>query len=260
MTPFPHSLVHPRTLKVRASGSKKTILKGFGLLCGVVLCAFQPAHAQSIDFVDAKFSVEYNNTPTDGENLLKIKRDHHRYDVDFELVHWLASASQKATFEMDHCKVRPISYVATSKRPLKEETRQTLEFDWAHKKAEYKSKDEQKSFNLDSAVYDPISFFFEARCDLMAGKKQFAYPLINKGRQKTQTYKVVGTQVVKTGLGDFEALIVERVRGSKKRQTRLYVAPGLDYLLVKIEHQEGRLLNVVATLKSMDYQLTDSSK
>ncbi|WP_188074479.1 DUF3108 domain-containing protein [Pusillimonas sp. ANT_WB101] len=260
MTPFPPSLAHPRTLKVRSPISTKAILKGYGLLCGVLLCFFQPAHAQSIDFVDAKFSVQFNNTPTDGKNFLKIKRDHHRYDVDFELDHWLASASQKATFEMDHCKVRPISYVATSKRPLKEETRQTLEFDWTHKKAEYKGKDEQKSFNLDTAVYDPISFFFEARCDLMAGKKQFSYSLINKGRQNTQTYKVIGTQKVETGLGEFETLIVERVRDSKKRQTRLYVAPDLDYLLVKIEHQEGRLLNVVATLKSMDYRLTDTSK
>ncbi|MCQ9615701.1 hypothetical protein L1889_02390 [Paenalcaligenes niemegkensis] len=61
--------------------------------------------------------------------------------------------------------------------------------------------------------------------------------------------------MIETGLGQFEALVVERERENKSRQTRLYVAPSLDYLLVKIEHQESRLMKIVATLKTMDYQL-----
>ena len=66
---------------------------------------------------------------------------------------------------------------------------------------------------------------------------------------------MVGIETVETGQGQVDALVIERERESKSRQTRLYVAPSLDYLLVKIEHQESRLLKIVATLKSMDYQL-----
>lgn len=246
--------------KIRSQLSRKRLLKGYGVLCLGLLCIFQSVNAQNIDYVDADFSVEYNNTPTEGVNRLKIARDHNQYRIDFELDHWLVSASQKATFEMDHCKVRPISYVATTKRPLKKETTETLTFDWEHKKAQYTGRGESNSFSLDTALYDPISFFFLARCELMAGKKQFSFPLIHKGRKKTHNYKVVGTQMVETGQGKFDALIIERERDSKKRQTRLYVAPRLDYLLVKIEHQEGRLLKVVATLKNMDYRLVDTLK
>ena len=246
-------------LKLRARCPGKSVFKKYGLLCVGLLC-FHSVHAQNIDYVDAVFSVELNNKLTQGENRLKIRRDHNRYAIQFELDHWLSSASQKATFEMDQCKVRPLSYIATTKRPLKEEITQTLTFDWERKKVEYSSKDEQKSFDLDTVLYDPVSFFFEARCELMAGKKQLSYPLIHKGNKKTHNYKVIGTQVVETGQGEFEALVVERERKNKNRQTRFYVAPSLGYLLVKIEHQESRLLKMVATLKDMSYQLVDNLK
>lgn len=240
--------------------SRKSILKGCGLLCAGLLCFFQGVHAQDIDYVDATFSVEYNNQETQGENRLKIQRDHHQYDVNFALDHWLLSENQQATFDMDQCQVRPISYTTTTKRPFKDQTVQTLTFDWHNKKAQYQAKDEQKSFDLDSVLYDPLSFFFEARCELMANNERFSYPLIHNGNKKTHTYQVIGTEIVETGQGDFKALVVERVRKNKNRQTRLYVAPELDYLLVKIEHQESRLLKIVATLKNMQYEMIDTLK
>lgn len=86
-------------------------------------------------------------------------------------------------------------------------------------------------------------------------RKKFTYPLIYKGDERIHTYKVVGAETVQTGQGPVEALVVERERESKSRKTRLYVAPSLDYLLVKIEHQENRLVKIVATLKHMDYEL-----
>lgn len=229
---------------------KKYALLLLGLLC------FHGAQAQSIDYVNAVFSVEYNNKLTQGENHLRIQRENNHYDVDFSLEHWLLSSSQKATFEMNpECQVKPLSYISTSKRPLKNEITQTLSFDWKSKRVEFTSEEDNKFFDLDNALYDPLSFFFEARCELMAGKKEFAYPLIYKGNKKTHNYKVIGAEAVETGHGVVEALVIERNRKSESRQTRLYVAPSLDYLLVKIEHQESRLLKIVATLKNMNYKL-----
>lgn len=214
------------------------------------------AQAQNIDYVDAVFTVEYNNKLTQGENHLHIQRDNNQYQIDFNLEHWLLSSNQKATFEMNQsCEVKPLSYISTSKRPLKNESIQRLAFDWSTKKAEFNDEKEQKFFDLEDTLYDPLSFFIEARCELMAGKTEFSYPLIYKGNKKTHNYQVVGTEMVATGLGEVEALVIERDRKSDSRQTRLYVAPSLDYLLVKIEHQESRLLKIVATLKNMNYKI-----
>ncbi len=230
----------------------RSVLAGL-LLAGGLYAAAVPA--QDLASVDAVFSVEINKQPTDGENRLKVSRDGTRYSVDFQLDHWMVSVDQKARFAVDDCKVRPLSYRDTSKRPLKDESTQTLDFDWVHHEAHYRGDATQKTFPLTGPTYDPISLFFEARCELMAGQKDFAYPVIRKGSVKTQRYRVVGTRSVQTGLGEFEALVVERVRSSSKRRTRLYVAPDLDYLLVRIEHRENSLLTVSVTLQTMNYQL-----
>lgn len=253
-----HSLLFPTTMPfTKRQQSKSLILKCCVLLYLGLFC-LQGAQAHDIDHVDASFSVEYNGKPTQGEVHLAIQRDHDRYQVAFELDHWLLSSSQKASFKMDDCQVQPISYRSTNKRPFKGETVQTLAFDWGHKQAKYTSGDQHKTFSLESPLYDPLSFFFEARCALEAGQTDLSYPLIYKGKKDVQRYKVVGTETVETGQGPVQALVVERQRSSKTRQTRLYVAPSLDYLLVKISHQENRLVKIVATLKSMDYQLADN--
>lgn len=168
----------------------------------------------------------------------------------------MLSSSQTATFSMQpNCQVQSLSYSSTSERPFKSPSIQQIKFDWAAQQATFSTNENSDNtfFALDERLYDPLSFFFEARCELMAGQTHFAYPLIYKGKKRTHRYNVVGTEQVDTGQGQVETLVIERDRSSKNRQTRLYVAPSLDYLLVKIEHQESRLLRLVATLKDMDY-------
>lgn len=248
------SMIGTVLLKQRQQHLQKPMLKKYVLLSVGLLC-FHAAQAQTIDYVDASFTVEYNNKLTQAENHLKIQRDHNQYQIDFNLEHWLLSSKQKANFKMDQCHVQPISYTSINKQPFKDEKTQTITFDWTSKKAVFTSEIEQKTFDLDPPLYDPLSFFFEARCELIAGKKDFIYPLIYKGNKRNHHYKVIGTDTVKTGLGNIKALVVERVRSSKTRKTRLYVAPSLDYLLVKFEHQENRMVNISATLQRMNYRL-----
>lgn len=213
--------------------------------------------AREIDYVQAVFSVQYGSKDTAGENLLNIHSEGDDYQVDFDLDHWMLSSNQHARFKMHDCKVQPEFYQDTHKRPFKSKETQKLEFDWEHHKAIFSKRDDQKTFALqeDQKAYDPLSFFFEARCALMDGQTEFTYPVIRNGDKKDQTYHVTGEEVVQTPQGDFKTLVVERLRDNPKRQTRLYVAPELDYLLVKIEHQESAMLRIVATLKAMDYKL-----
>lgn len=229
---------------------------GFALLLGLLIPS--AAFSQAIDYVEAVFSVHYNNKETDGENRLRIHREGDAYEIDFELDHWMLSSQQIAKFKFNQCMVQPESYTDRHKQPFKKEKSQQLTFDWDQHTARLEG-DEDKQFDLteSSAAYDPLSFFFEARCALMAGETSFSFPVIRKGRHRVQEFEVTGTEVVSTPLGDFEALVVERIRDNPKRQTRLYVAPELDYLLVKIEHQESSLLRIIATLKALDYQLID---
>lgn len=226
-----------------------------------VLIAFAPwgatLGADALDYVDATFSVYINNKKAHGENHLVIRHDGPRYRIAFDFEHSLLTVKQEAEFHMRDCVVEPASYRDTTAPALGKTRQQTLTFDQKHKKAVYKSEDQEKQFALDRPLYDPISLFFEARCELMRGKQEFSYPVIRKGSQKTQHFKVTGKQTVETGTGSIDTLVVERKRRSKKRLTRFYVAPELDYLLVMIEHRESRLMTITAKLDQMDYQLVN---
>ena len=243
-----HSILAFTGHSIRAAAGTITLATALSGITSLV-------QAQGLAAVEAVFAVEINGQLTEGKNRLDVTRDDERYHVDFVLDHWMVSVRQHADFDMKACTVRPQTYEDVSKRPFAEKSTQTLEFDWAAGVAHYRNADGAKDFPLDDRVYDPISLFFEARCGLMAGEEDFIYPVIRKGSLRTQHYQVVDRQPVETGMGTFEALVVERVRKSRKRRTRLYVAPELDYLLVRIEHQESSLLKVAVTLEHMDYRL-----
>lgn len=208
-----------------------------------------------LDYVDAVFAVSYNNAASAGDANLTIRNHQNRYDVRFSLNHSLLDASQSATFTAQACQITPQSYHSESRPALRSKTSENLSFNWHNNSANRQhNKDGTLNFQLNQPYYDPMSLYFKARCDLMAGKKQLSYPLIYKGRQTTHQYHVIGTETVKTGMGDFEALVVQRQRSNPNRRTTFYVAPALDYLIVKIHHRESSLASVSMTLKHMDYQ------
>lgn len=221
--------------------------------------AFSPlsaAQAQDIDYINATFSVGYNSSSGDGNSRLTVQRNGSAYDAVFAAEHVLMDITQKARFSMNQCQVKPESYSNSANPAFKSRVKEDIVFNWGQKQALYSNNSkEKKSFSLSKALYDPLSFFFEARCDLMAGKTRITYPLIYKGNERDHTYVVTGKQVVKTGIGDIEALVVQRERSNKNRITRFYVAPSLDYMLVKIEHRESALAQASATLQSLDYKV-----
>lgn len=214
--------------------------------------------AQNIDYIDATFTIGYNGNSGNSQGKLSVQRQGQTYDATFSAEHALLDITQKARFSMKQCAVTPGSYSNDARPAIKSNVKEKILFNWAQKQANYtKNSEEHKAFSLSkSTLYDPLSFFFEARCDLMAGKNRFTYPIIYKGNERQHTYAVVGKELVKTGMGDVEALIVERVRDNKSRQTRFFVAPSLDYMLVKIEHRESAIAKASATLKTMNYKVS----
>ncbi|WP_298715693.1 DUF3108 domain-containing protein [uncultured Oceanisphaera sp.] len=229
---------------------KKVLLSLFGLM------VTGAAAAKDIDHLKAEFSVLLNGDPTRGVNTLTIDRNKNRYHVHFSLAHWLLDVEQKASFNWQDCSARPdtFSYKAKALGIRREER---LVFDPQTSMVLYQGRDGDKLLSTDGGAFDSVSFFFEARCDLMAGKTTLSYPVVRDGEIKQTAFKVVGREAVKTGVGTFDSLIVERDRGNSKRKTRFWVAPELDYQLVQISHEENRQLAVTVTLDKLSYTLRD---
>lgn len=234
------------------------MIKNIFLVLGVALTTAS-AGAQDIDHLRAEYRVLLNGDKTRGVNTLKIDRNNDHYNVHFSLAHWLLDVDQKASFTWHGCTADPetFSYKAKALGVRREER---LVFDQATDMVLYQGKKGDALLPTTDGGFDPVSFFFEARCDLMAGKTRLSYPVVRDGEIKQTTFNVVGTEVISTGVGDVESLIVERDRGSSSRKTRFWVAPELDYQLVQISHDENRQLSVTVTLDKLDYSLVDDAE
>lgn len=216
--------------------------------------ASSSAFAQDIDHLSAEYSVILNGDKTRGVNTLKIDRNNDHYNVHFSLAHWLLDVDQKASFTWKNCNATPQTFSYKTKY-LGTRNEDRLVFDQKTKMVLFQDKDGDKLVPIKEGAFDPVSFFFEARCDLMAGKTTLTYPVARDGEIKMTTFKVVGKEIVNTGIGPYESLIVERDRGNSKRKTRFWVAPKLDYQLVQISHDENRQLSVTVTLSKLNYAL-----
>ncbi|MCT7656602.1 DUF3108 domain-containing protein [Oceanimonas sp. NS1] len=214
------------------------------------------AAARDIEQLRAEFAVTLNGD-TPGVNTLTIDRNREQYHVHFSLRHWLLDVDQKASFAWQDCTARPeiFNYQAKYLGTTREER---LVFDQGTDMVLYQDKEGDKLLSAQGGVLDPVSFFFEARCDSMAGETAFSYQVIRDGKIKDTPFKVVGSEALRTGLGTLDTLIVERDRGDSKRKTRFWVAPELDYLLVQISHEESSLLAVTATLEKMTWNMVDA--
>ena len=250
--------IQPRSSVMLRSGPQalRALAIAIATITPLAFAPLSTAQAQDINYINATFSVGYNSDSGDGNSRLTVQRNGSAYEATFAAEHVLLDITQKARFSMKQCQVKPESYSNSANPAFKSRVKEDIAFNWRQKQALYSNNNkEQKNFSLSNALYDPLSFFFEARCDLMAGKTRFTYPLIYKGNERKHTYVVTGKQVVKTGMGDIEALVVQRERSNKSRITRFYVAPSLDYMLVKIEHRESALAQASATLQSLDYKV-----
>lgn len=83
-------------------------------------------------------------------------------------------------------------------------------------------------------TYDPLLYQLALRRDLIAGKEPLSYHLLRKGKETQYNFERQGTETINTPYGRIEALKIARIRENSTRRTLLWVAPSLNYVVVKL--------------------------
>jgi hypothetical protein len=112
-------------------------------------------------------------------------------------------------------------------------------FDWAGGVIKTWGRTE-RTLPLERPTFDGLSHQLALRCDIAQGKETVRYPVVKRGKVKDYVFRVAGEERLMTKLGELQTLVIERVRDSNKRSTRIWVAPELNHLVVRLEHQEGK--------------------
>jgi len=115
----------------------------------------------------------------------------------------------------------------------------TTVFDWVKKHA-LTTGNKTGDITLKGGEFDNLNYQLELRCDLMAGKTEFAYPVVDRNDADNLEFKIVGEEVLETKIGKLNTVVVKRVRNNNNRITTLWFAKDLDYQMVKLLQEERK--------------------
>jgi len=92
----------------------------------------------------------------------------------------------------------------------------------------------------DENVFDPLNVQIQIRKNVIAGLKEFSLmlPDLKTGAIESNNYEVVGDGTFEVDGTIYSCIIVERIRLQDDRTTRYFLAPDLDYLIIKVEDED----------------------
>ena len=119
--------------------------------------------------------------------------------------------------------------------------KRTLNFDQASGTLTSKGKFEWSQALIENEnVFDPLNVQIQIRKNVIAGLMEFSLmlPDLKTGAIEANNYKVVDNGNFEVDGTDYPCIIVERIRLQDDRTTRYFLAPDLDYLIIKVEDQD----------------------
>lgn len=128
-----------------------------------------------------------------------------------------------------------------------------LDFNHATRRVTGESRKGPLSYAVGDDVTDELSLTMIARCRFANGSPLATFNVATTKGLRQLSYRMVARETVKTPWGKVEALRVERVRNEDdKRQSTLWIAPSLDYVMVKMEHVEKLGVRGSVVLKTLE--------
>lgn len=95
-------------------------------------------------------------------------------------------------------------------------------------------KNNEKVIKPIQLTFDPLIYQLALRKDLIDNKKVLSYHMMRRGSETNYRFERIGTENIKTPIGRFDAIKLRRVRENSTRNTLIWIAPSLNYSVVKM--------------------------
>lgn len=101
---------------------------------------------------------------------------------------------------------------------------------------------------------DQISYQLQLALDLKAGKTEFHYNVLNRnGNSKMYHYKVVAEEMLPLPYGNINTIRIARSDSSNDKQVYAWLAPELDYMLVRLWRGEDNVEQFDVQLHKLEW-------
>ncbi|HRP87443.1 MAG TPA: DUF3108 domain-containing protein, partial [Gammaproteobacteria bacterium] len=118
-----------------------------------------------------------------------------------------------------------------------------MRFDLGESQVHIDYRGRQSSTHWEPGIYDLLSLRLVLSNDLARGELKHAYRIVDdRARVEEVDVQVAGRETLSTPLGDIETLRLEYRSERRDRLFRLWIAPGMDGALIRLEqYEEGSL-------------------
>jgi hypothetical protein len=126
-------------------------------------------------------------------------------------------------------------------------------FDHANQRLNIDYRGEKNEIDWEPGIYDVLSLRLVLARDIARGGLRERYRVVDdRGRVEEVDVEITGRETLATPLGNLETIRLEYSNSRRDRMYRLWLAPGMDAALVRLEqYEEGKLRG---SLNLVEYQ------
>ncbi len=200
----------------------------------------------------AKFDISVSKIPMPISATLKLRRTGQpdTWHITFTIDSFLVDNLEESTFTWNNCQPKSIHYHHEFSGFGHHRFYDT-DFSWHPPMAYTTSESDTKSFAIPAHSVDDLTLLLQASCVFKEGYKDYYTTSIYGDEIRDNHFKLLRHEVLDTNMGDLNTLVIEKMRDdSSERRTLFWIAPALNYMLVKAKHIENPVLFGEVTLSS----------
>lgn len=227
-------------------------------LAAMPLCARADADANAIQGFRAEFVASYIGFKADA--VMQLEQDavsgEYIYTVTTKargLARMVRSGTgvETSRFNYDGKTYRSISYTLDDGTEEVENDTQ-ISFDWDKGIAYSNYKGEPQDIQLEPGLLDRLTADVYIIQELRKGNQPDGYDITDRNSVRHYDFTALGEETVTVPAGTFKAVKYLRQRPGSTRATRIWYAPELDYLPLRIEQLKRGDVKVVAVAVKLD--------
>ncbi|GGI91737.1 DUF3108 domain-containing protein [Halopseudomonas pertucinogena] len=213
------------------------------------------ALAQPLTPFTASYAADMKSVPVNGEAVHSLEQNSDgTWELKFRASMFVARLTEESTLTLESDQVVPLRY-RYERKGLGRGRETVQNFDWAAGEVRGVHKKEEFTLPTQPGLLDKTTYQLALQRDLMAGKTEMSYLVVDGDEVEQYQFRVTGNERVTTRNGQFDAVEVERIREpDAKRETTLWFARDWNYLLVRLSQIEtdGQHYQIVLKEATMD--------
>lgn len=161
-----------------------------------------------------------------------------------------AKILERSTFTFENGQAKPLSYVYERSGGKKSRHHELL-FDWEKNRVSDTTQDKPWSLDIPANTVDRHLYQLNVMFDMQDKPDNIQYLVADRGKLKTYDINNLGTETIKTPLGNIETIKLQRK--TRNRSTTVWVAEQYNYLPVQIEQdgKDGKFRSVINKISGL---------